>query len=446
MRDIAHCAMFAAGYIGHQMSRHAGGRSAEMSSVLASVTSMVCEGCGTTIAPEDPRPFRCPNAGRDDIDHVVRRRIDTSGLLEAFHDREPDPFIRYRKLTHAWHTAMALGMRDAEVIDIVRRLEEGIGAPFRVTPLYEQNTLAHTIDLQADLWVKNETRNIGGSHEARHLMGIAIWLMVAERLDPSIGRQRLATMASSGNGAVVAALLAHAMRRPLDIFVPADADTSGLESLGAVIRPCQRTPGVPGNPAYLRFREAVACGAIPFTGQGNENALAIEGGETLAWEMISQLMSNRSALDRLFIQVGGGALASSCIAAFDDAGIQLPRIHAVQTLASPLKRAWDRIRDVDQAILHRSEVMWPWEPPHRSVASGILDDETYDWAAVIRGMKRSRGEPIVVSEERLLEANRIASSATQIVSSPTGSAGFAGLLEYHRYIERDEAVGVIFTG
>jgi threonine synthase len=157
-------------------------------------------------------------------------------------------------------------------------------------------------------------------------------------------------------------------------------------------------------------------------------------------------MSNRSALDRLFIQVGGGALASSCIAAFDDAGIQLPRIHAVQTLASPLKRAWDRIRDVDQAILHRSEVMWPWEPPHRSVASGILDDETYDWAAVIRGMKRSRGEPIVVSEERLLEANRIASSATQIVSSPTGSAGFAGLLEYHRYIERDEAVGVIFTG
>jgi threonine synthase len=30
--------------------------------------------------------------------------------------------------------------------------------------------------------------------------------------------------------------------------------------------------------------------------------------------------------------------------------------------------------------------MWPWEEPPHSVASGILDDETYDWLAVLRGV------------------------------------------------------------
>ena len=35
---------------------------------------------------------------------------------------------------------------------------------------------------------------------------------------------------------------------------------------------------------------------------------------------------------------------------------------------------------------HRSQFMWPWEEPPHSVASGILDDETYDWLAILRGV------------------------------------------------------------
>ncbi|MGZ8832863.1 MAG: hypothetical protein ACXW19_06680 [Thermoanaerobaculia bacterium] len=62
-------------------------------------------------------------------------------------------------------------------------------------------------------------------------------------------------------------------------------------------------------------------------------------------------------------------------------------------------------RAVDDEI-HRSEFMWPWETPPASVATGILDDETYDWATVTRGMINSDGFPIVVSEDQLIEANR----------------------------------------
>ncbi|MGZ7080511.1 MAG: hypothetical protein ACXVJT_13955, partial [Thermoanaerobaculia bacterium] len=79
---------------------------------------------------------------------------------------------------------------------------------------------------------------------------------------------------------------------------------------------------------------------------------------------------------------------------------------------------------------------------------GILDDETYDWANVVRGMKASGGFPIVVSEELLLEAHRIAVASTGIRASCTGTAGLAGLMELQRRgeIGRNEAVGVIFTG
>jgi threonine synthase len=100
------------------------------------------------------------------------------------------------------------------------------------------------------------------------------------------------------------------------------------------------------------------------------------------------------------------------------------------------------------AATHRSEFMWPWETEPRSIASGILDDETYDWLAVLRGMIRSGGYPVVVSEELLREANETAVGATGIAVDETGSAGLAGLLAVQRggRIGRSEQIAVLFTG
>jgi threonine synthase len=165
------------------------------------------------------------------------------------------------------------------------------------------------------------------------------------------------------------------------------------------------------------------------------------------------------------IQVGGGALASACTQAFRLAtrfGIarRLPRIHAVQTEgAFPLKRAYDRVverirhgESPEQALryaaTHRSEFMWPWEREPVSIAHGILDDETYDWLAVVRGMVESEGKAIVVSEETLREANDVARAASGIAVDHTGSAGLAGLLQLRREgtVAPTERVAVIFSG
>ena len=92
--------------------------------------------------------------------------------------------------------------------------------------------------------------------------------------------------------------------------------------------------------------------------------------------------------------------------------------------------------------------MWPWETAPGSVAGGILDDETYDWFAVVRAMLRTGGYPVAASEATLVEANELARATTAIDVDVTGSAGLAGLLELDRagLLEPAESVAVLFTG
>jgi threonine synthase len=92
--------------------------------------------------------------------------------------------------------------------------------------------------------------------------------------------------------------------------------------------------------------------------------------------------------------------------------------------------------------------MWPWEDEPRSVAHGILDDETYDWLAVVEGMLATGGRALVVDEETLEEANSLARETTGIDVDHTGSAGLAGLLALRAigHVADDERIAVLFTG
>ncbi len=92
--------------------------------------------------------------------------------------------------------------------------------------------------------------------------------------------------------------------------------------------------------------------------------------------------------------------------------------------------------------------MWPWEEAPHSVAQGILDDETYDWLAVVRGMLETGGVPLVVDEATLIRANQLARAHTTVPVDATGSSGLAGLVALRALAgERVGArVGVIFSG
>jgi threonine synthase len=413
-----------------------------------------------------------------DVDHVLVRTLDPDRV--RFPDdssRDEPPFVRYRGLLHSHHRAIAGGMADGDVVELVTGMDDAVarvaGHGFLTTPFGRSARISDELGFSpaGGVWVKDETGNVAGSHKGRHLMGVLLHLEVAERLglaDPA-ARPDLA-VASCGNAALAAAVLARAADRHLLVFVPADADPvilRGLRDLGADVVTSTRAPGVPGDPAYAGLRAAVRAGAVPFTCQGSENGLVIEGGETLAYEIASDLQDQGILLDHLVVQVGGGALASACIAGFSEA-VDLgalargPRIHTVQTTGGhPLERAHHRVRELlpvspsaaeidgalHDAAMHRSRFMWPWEEEPHSLATGILDDETYDWRAVVAGMLTSGGQPVVVSEDHLARAHELGHDAGYPVE-PTGSAGLAGVLDLvaDGVVGPDDRVAVLFTG
>jgi len=446
--------------------------------VTAAASRIVCSGCGAEPDPDEPYPFSCPNVrSDDDLDHVLRRDLDLSAVRFPPDDPEPNPFIRYRAFLRAYHLAIAGGLSDEAFCALVRRLDRRVAAVdghgFTATPFGRSDALSERLGFseRGGVWVKNETGNVSGSHKARHLFGVLLYLEVAEQLglaDPS-HRPDLA-IASCGNAALAAAVVAAAGGRTLRVFVPVDADPvvlARLEELGANLTVCPRVEGESGDPTVHRLLQAIATGALAFTCQGNLNGLAVEGGETLGYELVADLAAAGMTLDRLVVQVGGGALASACAEALHEAAIlgaipAAPRLDTVQTEGAwPLRRAYDAVAarcesgtpdEIREALAyaarHRSEFMWPWEDEPHSIAHGILDDETYDWLAVVEGMLATGGGPLVVGEETLAEAHALALEATGIQVCTTGSAGLAGLLALHASggVSADERVAVLFTG
>ena len=477
---------------------------------MVTASKIVCAGCGYEVPASEPYPFRCPQAqSNDDIDHLLRRRLHAASLgnadelLQLFLAEETNPFRRYRRLFHSYQVGTAAGVDDDMFLGWVDALDKKVakvdGKGFSVTPFAPEDGLAATMGIQPGrLWIKNETENVAGSHKARHLMGVMLWLEVARCIFPAATELawRLA-ISSCGNAALAASVVARAAGQPLEVFVPPWADhkiVQRLGSLGATVVSCSRDDAsAAGDPCFLRFQEAIAEGALPFTCQGSQNGLVIEGGSTMVWEMVSSLLETGQALDRLFLQVGGGAMGSACIQGLQEArdiGLieRLPTIHTVQSEgASPLYRAWDQLMDrillhhhretgqsaphlgddsdramfvrdqvlpsvvrqeLSYAATHRSEFMWPWEEEPCSVASGILDDETYDWLALVEGMISSGGYPLVVSEEFLNDAHDRVAHSTSISADATGTAGLAGLLKLQEFepIDQHETVAVLVTG
>ena len=383
-----------------------------------------------------------------------------------------------------------IGGLDTAVADM-----EGHG--FGPTPFGEVPELANAAGIGgSELWVKDETGNVSGSHKARHLFGVALAHRLAEAAEAAEADASPYAIASCGNAALAAAVVAKAVGRPLDVFVPTWANEAVVEriaELGGRVKPCERQPGVPGDPAHHAMLAAIEAGAVPFSCQGTETPATIDGGRTLAWEMVDALVEHDGGpparLDRLFVQVGGGALATAVVTGLAAAVgrgelARLPRVHAVQPEGNhPLVRAWDTLilelrsqarasggRDRDyfldrivaaqaapqgtmdnrlraniaSEMTPMSDVrlqesvsrlrddperyMWAWDSEPVSYASGILDDITYDWVEIVEAMLASGGWPLVASEDDFRQAHRLAHRHTDIDVCPTGASGLGGLL------------------
>jgi threonine synthase len=396
------------------------------------ITGWRCAVCATTVDIATVHPFTCPRASLADPHHVLHPLVVGD---EPAPSDDPNPFVAFGPRLAWWAFARTHGMTEAACVALTRELAAG----FTTTPFAPSPLLSGA--LGANAWVKDETGNVGGSHKGRHLVTILLHLVAAEALHLVDRVRRPLAIASCGNAAIAAASLARRADWPLNVFAPTGASPSVLgvlESLGAIVHPCARRPGdPPGDPAVLRFREAVVAGAVPFSVQGPENALCLDGGRTLGWEM------GGAALDRVVVQVGGGALAT-CVGW----GLgPVVRLDAVQSAGcAPLSRALARAGSVPPADVpaHWGELMTPWDDP-RSAADGILDHETYDWLGVRDVLRVSGGRALVAPEAAIRRAHDLGRTSGVPVSA-TGTAGLAGLLTADGAPTPGERVAVIFSG
>jgi threonine synthase len=454
-----------------------------------------CAGCATTVDPLDvgaPSPFRCPNVDRaKNVDHVLAWDPVVAGVSMWPNEVSTNPFLRYRTLHHSYHLHLGAGGTDAEYVRIVERLDEALvkhgGPGFTAAPLAPMGVFESTTGF--DTWFRDDTNGVAGSHKARHLMAILLHLEVRK-----VPLRVPLAIASCGNAAIAAATLARAAGRTVQVFVPSwtkAVSLDKLKALGARVVVCPRLDDdPPGDPCMHRFREALAKGALPFCVQGPENGFTIDGGATSGQELVDGF-AMLGVPDRLFIQVGAGAWASGVWRGLRDGlglGVidRLPALHCVQAEGcAPLVTAWRVVVDralsaldhgslIDEgfdvaaaalvdpaarsavdaamqwALTHRSSVMTVWENPH-SVATGILDDEAYDWAALVRAMIVSGGWPVTVSDTDIENATSLVNGADLesfgINADETGASAAAGVLAFaEEYGTRAERVVATVTG
>ena len=403
-----------------------------------------CAACSRSLDAGQPLPWRCPGE-TGDRHHILLIHRDEPMVSAATNSAiasDANPFVRFAPRLAWWDFVHAHGWSDEQSIDAIRRLDDRVaavaGTGFRITPLAASPTLADAVGLDGRVFVKNETGNVAGSHKARHLFSILLHLVAAEELGLTPWTRRddrpALAISSCGNAAIAASTLAAAAQWPIDVFIPEWAGgvvVDILDSLGARVNRCpRRADDPPGDPTVHRFREAVAQGAIPFSVQGPENALCLDGGRTIGWESAEQLRAlGVSSLSAVYAQVGGGAFAASLSRGLSEGGVPAPLV-AVQTAGcAPLARAWEIAHDSTQAwATDWTRFMWPWEHEPTSLADGILDDETYDWVADFAQLEASGGRVVVAPEDDVVLAASLAPQACGIAASPTGTAGVAGLI------------------
>jgi len=160
-------------------------------------TVVVCAGCGHRAPDDDPYPFRCPRAGSDDIDHVMVRELDPDRVSFPDEPDEPNPFVRYRELFHAYHLGRRHGLSDADHVALVREMDERVaeveGHGFTVTPFAPSDVLSE---------------RLGAHLTLRRAFGLARSTTVMRKLRPErcVRRIQLKWIVEQGDGALIDSL------------------------------------------------------------------------------------------------------------------------------------------------------------------------------------------------------------------------------------------------
>lgn len=304
-------------------------------------------------------------------------------------------------------------------------------------PLVSAHRLSEKLGLQK-LLLLDDTRNPTASFKDRPMT-----VGVSKAVE--LGYETVVS-ASSGNAA--AALSAYAAKAGLRCltFVPEMASAGKLAQLTMYGAKVVRVRGLESgeDPTVKMLKEA--CDRYewyPCPSFGPMNPYQAEGPKTMSFEIVENL--GWISPDWVFVPVGaGGALGGNWkgYREFEELGLigSKPRMVAVQSAGcAPVVRAYERNIDPMKIVA--------WDKPD-SVATGLMDPFPWDGDAALRALRDSNGTAVAVTNEEILEAQRLLARSEGIFAEPSGVTSLAGLIKLSASgrIERSDSIVVEITG
>jgi threonine synthase len=293
------------------------------------------------------------------------------------------------------------------------------------TPLYDAPGLLGIRSLH----IKDDSRNPTASLKDR-----ATAVAMARATEEGVSA---VAAASTGNAGCSLAGFAAAEGVPCYIFVPAGAPEPKVAQLlvyGATVFAVEGSYDDAFDLAVRaieRFGWYNRCCAV--------NPYLVEGKKTVAFEIAEQL--GFAAPDVVFVPVGDGCIMSGVykgFAEFARLGLTsgVPRLVGVQAEgAAPVKAAFEGGCE-----------MVPCEA--RTCADSIAVGHPRNWRKAVKGVGRSGGSMMAVSDDEILSAIPALARATGVFGEPAGVTAFAGLKKAVAAgaVRSDEVIVVLMTG
>ncbi len=368
-----------------------------------------CIECGSLMLPE-PDLYWCKECGGllevefdyEKVGEVVSRKV--------FSDR-PWSVWRYRELL--------------PVVDEDRVVSLGEGG----TELVEARRLSAGLDV-GGLYLKDETRNPTGAFKDRETTVLA-----TKALEAGCD---VISIVSTGNAACSVA--AYAARAGLGSFiiVPPTASTGKLVQMAMYGATTVKVRGKTDEQARLL---AEACKRFGwYNANPGVNPSKMEGSKTVAYEVCEQL--GWRSPDYVFVPVGNGGLLAGVWKGFKEfqrLGLcdGAPRIVGVES---------ENASAVADAFKEGREDVLPVDA--KSIAGGINVSFPLNAKKALRALTDSQGGMITVSDEEILEAQRLLASKEGVFAEPAGAASLAGLWKYCEVegLDRGDVVVCLVTG
>jgi len=307
----------------------------------------------------------------------------------------------------------------------------------RIVTLGEGGTRLHRCDrlgrkLGVRLWVKNEGENPTGSFKDRG-MTVGVTRAIAAGAKTMI-------CASTGNTA--ASLAAYSAKAGVRCVVMVPSGKIALGKLSQSLIYGAKVIQLRGNfdeALKIVFKLAENNASVYLL--NSVNPFRIEGQKTLGYEVAEQL--NYHHIDYMLVPVGNAGNISAIwkgLREFRSLGFleSTPRLIGVQAEgAAPIAHAIANNRDSIEPV-----------PNPETVASAIRIGSPVSWKKAIAAIRDSNGTAMTVSDEEILEAQKLLGRQEGIFVEPASASSIAGLIKKvnEGAIEKGSTVVCVTTG